>query len=274
MSRSASLLGSDWLAYAYLAKLRILNQLAYRVEAFAGFVANVIPLIAMVFVWKAAYEGIGSVENVTAMDMITYTIISISLKDVFYCKAQDSILASVRDGSIAIELIRPVHPLGRLLAEDLAMSFGAVIRRFLPLVAFSFVFFQPPLPHSFWAALLFVVSCCFSYALLWLLSALVGMIAFWWMELGNLGMVKDAVVRLLSGSIVPLWFFPQIVQDVSVFLPFQYTFQTPLSIYIGKIGVVEALPAMGVQLIWVAVAYLCLVWAWKHGSQKVMVQGG
>lgn len=264
----------ELLPYLFLAKLKIQNELAYRLVAFAGVAGNIIPLTSMVFVWKAAYSGVAAVEGVSAVDMITYTIISFSIKDIFYCKVQDNILNGVRDGSVAIDLIRPFHPLGRFLAEDLASSVGSFLRRFIPLVVFSAVFFQLPLPASGVSFILFLISCCLSYALLWMLSALVGLISLWWMELGNLGMVKDAIVRLLSGSIVPLWFFPGPIQEVSAYLPFQYTFQVPLSIYIGRTAVDEAIHPMQVQLLWVLGLLTLLALIWDRGIKRVQIQGG
>jgi ABC-2 type transport system permease protein len=89
-----------------------------------------------------------------------------------------------------------------------------------------------------------------------------------------MGMVKDSIVRVLSGSIVPLWFFPESVQTVSKFLPFQYTYQTPLGIYIGNIGTREALAAMGIQFIWIAVLFMLLAAGWKRTKTKTLIQGG
>jgi ABC-type uncharacterized transport system permease subunit len=52
-----------------------------------------------------------------------------------------------------------------------------------------------------------------------LLSALTGMITFWAMYLGRLGVVKDVLVNILSGMLIPIWFFPPF--SAGRFLPFQ-----------------------------------------------------
>ncbi len=87
-------------------------------------------------------------------------------------------------------------------------------------------------------------------------------------------MVKDAVVRVLSGSLVPLWFFPAEVQRVSEWLPFQYTYQTPIGIYIGIMPARDAMQAIGIQALWVVILALLLAWIWKRARSKVMIQGG
>jgi ABC-2 type transport system permease protein len=130
------------------------------------------------------------------------------------------------------------------------------------------------MPANAWAVGGFLVSSLFSFAILWLMSAMVGMVSFWVAELGNLGMVKDAFVRMLSGSLVPLWFFPAGVQNISEWLPFQYTYQTPIGIYIGMTSASDAVKAIGIQGLWIGILSLLLAWIWKRARSKVMVQGG
>jgi ABC-2 type transport system permease protein len=82
------------------------------------------------------------------------------------------------------------------------------------------------------------------------------------------------LIRILSGSFVPLWFFPQWVQKVSAFLPFIYIYQTPLSIYIGKINVKQAFQSMLIQFVWILILSFILSRIWKKACRMVTVQGG
>lgn len=260
--------------YLYLAKASILNQLAYRLEAFAGFGLNLIPLASLVFLWKSAFQGNQQVAGVTQDQMVAYSILAVALKDVFYFKTQESILAGVQTGQIAIDFLRPYNVLCRYLSEDIATSFTSVLRRFVPLLLFSAIFITMPLPSSASAAALFLLSCVLSYAILWSLSALTGLIAFWAMEVGNLGMVKDALVRILSGSIVPLWFFPEPARKIFDLLPFRYTFQTPLGIFIGKTGFSQALQEMMIQVGWATALGISVFLVWHLARRRLMIQGG
>ncbi len=151
---------------------------------------------------------------------------------------------------------------------------SSVVNKVLPLFLLASIFFQVPLPISFTSFLLFMPSCVLSYAILWLLSAIIGLVSFWVMELGNLGMAKDSIVRILSGSIIPLWFFPSSVQTISKFLPFQYTYQTPLAIYIGEISLIDAWKSMGIQFVWIAVLFGFLYVIWNNAKKKTLIQGG
>lgn len=260
--------------YLYLAKASILNQLAYRMEAFAGFGLNLIPLASLVFLWKSTFQGNEEVAGVSQDQMVAYSVLAVALKDVFYFRTQESLLTGVQSGDIAIDFLRPYNVLGRYLSEDIATSFTAFLRRFLPLIIFSATFITLPLPPSWAVAALFVTSCIFSYCILWTLSALTGLIAFWAMEVGNLGMVKDALLRILSGSIVPIWFFPEPAREILNLLPFKYTFQTPLGIFIGKTEIPQAIHEMMIQATWAAGLGLGVFLIWHLARRKLMIQGG
>ncbi|QYR21924.1 ABC-2 family transporter protein [Paenibacillus sp. sptzw28] len=258
-----------------MTKMRILSNLAYRFEVFASVGTNLILMVASIFVWKAAYGGsIGQVDSLNLSDLTTYTVVSILLSSIFVCDVQDTIYSKIREGQIVTDFYRPIPLLACYLADDLGGSLSNLVNKVLPLILFASLFFGVPLPASLTGFLLFIPSCLLSYGILWLLSALVGLIAFWVMELGNMGIVKDSIVRVLSGSIVPLWFFPESVQNVSKFLPFQYTFQTPLGIYIGETGPAAALSSMAVQAVWIGILFLLLAAFWKKTKTKTLIQGG
>jgi ABC-2 type transport system permease protein len=265
------------LAYGYLMRMRILTALAYRFEVWIGVVGDVIMLTAYVFIWKAAYGGgiDGSGASVIELhSMISYSVLAVLLACIFQIGVQDTIYQQVREGNIAMDLLRPIPLLGTYFANDVGNMISALVNKALPLLVIAAALFGFPKPSSFGAFAIFLVSALLSFFILWLMSALVGLVAFWVAELGNLGMVKDAVVRILSGSFVPLWFFPSSVQRISEWLPFQYTYQTPIGIYVGATTIIDAWRAIGVQVLWVIVFFLLLSWVWRYAKSKVMIQGG
>jgi ABC-2 type transport system permease protein len=92
-----------------------------------------------------------------------------------------------------------------------------------------------------------------SYMILWLISAIVGLTSFWVVELGPLGHIKNALVGTISGSFIPVWFFPDAIRKFLEFLPFMYIYQLPIGIYIGKTDMTESIKGMAVQLLWVCI---------------------
>ena len=101
-----------------------------------------------------------------------------------------------------------------------------------------------------------------------------GLTAFWVTDFGDVSSVKTSLVFALSGRLVPMWLFPDLIADASRWLPFQYMFQAPLEIYIGRVSATEVVHILSVQAIWVAVFALFTGLVWTRAQRRVFVQGG
>jgi ABC-2 type transport system permease protein len=260
--------------YTYILKLQLLNALAYRFEYLSSIGRNLFFLLGSVFLWRTAYRGIDQVEGVSEAQMVTYAVVAVLMNACFTISIDNTLFGKVRAGEIALDLIRPVNLLWYWMTEDVGRSLAAVTQFAMPVLAISLFFVAPPLPVGGVQWLLFIPSCVLSFLLLWQLSALVGMTAFWVTDFGDVSTVKNSLVFALSGRLVPMWLFPDAVVQVSRWLPFQYTFQAPLEIYIGRIPVAEAGTILTVQAVWVAVLLLLLRVVWARAQRRVFVQGG
>lgn len=261
-------------AYSYFTKIRIINNFAYSFEIMARFVSNFLVLVITVFIWKAAYKNNIGIAEVNQEQMITYSIISILLVSIYSVRVDRIVNERVREGFIAIDFMRPINLIVGWFFDDIGTSIDSFLLTLLPLLIFSIAIIKVPLPANLTAFMLFLASVFLSYLILWIITAMTSMIAFWFIELGNLSFVRSQLIRILSGSFVPLWFFPQGVQKVSAFLPFVYIYQVPLSIYIGKINFQQALQSMLIQVVWILILIFLLSLIWKKACRMVTVQGG
>lgn len=156
------------------------------------------------------------------------------------------------------------------------MAISSVISKLIPLILITTLLIQPLLPYSFTALAFFLVSASLSFVILWLISAIIGMLCFWYLQLGNMGgTIKDGVILIASGRIIPpLWLFPNSVQNIFRFLPFQYIYQTPLGIYIGKISRQEIMVQLMIQIVWVLILGGLIAIMWQKARKRVLIQGG
>ena len=262
------------LAYLYIAKTRILVNLAYRFEVFSAILTNFILMISTVFFWKVAYNGINEVSGVNLEQMITYSIITALLGTLFIFNVENVVIERIREGDIAVDFIKPVNVFGIYFAQDIGNIVSSFIQRSLPLLLFAVIFIKPPLPKSFLHFAVFLACSFLSFFILWFLSAIIGVLAFWVIDFGPMGFVKDVIVKILSGSIIPIWFFPEHFQSVLRYLPFIYTFQLPAGVYIGKIGLREAANSMLIQLLWVLLLFSLFYFMQRKAKKKLVSQGG
>ena len=261
-------------AYIYIAKMKMLTSMAYRFDFFTSFLTQAVLMVSWVFLWKAAFATQDVVGGVTESEMLQYAIVSMLLSTFYQRGVQNTINNKVREGEVAVDLFHPISVLGTYLAQDIGAAVNSFFILSLPLALISVFLLNIPLAVGGGTFLLFLACCLLSFAIQWILSALIGIISFWLVELGNLGLAKDAVVAILSGSIVPLWFFPESIQNISRFLPFKYIFQAPISIFVGKMPADELIPTFVIQAVWVLAFSLILMFAWGKAKKKVVIQGG
>ena len=261
-------------AYRYLMKMKILVGFTYRFEVVMVVLTRLVVMVASVYLWNSAYEGVTVMEGLTRSQMITYAVLAIVLSSLFQTDVENGIGRGVRRGTIAVQFLRPKDVLSLFFFEDVGLMITSLMLRCAPLLLCGILLFGLAAPVSVGAMAMFLISIAFSYLIIWLLSAITSMITFWAMFLGQMGAVRIVVVNILSGMLIPIWFFPPVLQHILRFLPFQYTYQTPLGIYIGRISIMDGLFQMGVQCGWIVLLFFVLQFIWKRAQRRVLVQGG
>ncbi|HYI54836.1 MAG TPA: ABC-2 family transporter protein [Microlunatus sp.] len=106
------------------------------------------------------------------------------------------------------------------------------------------------------------------------LLVLLDMTSFWTLEVTGIYLSYSLVSRLLSGSLVPLWFMPDWLRVLAGVLPFQATTFTPVAIYLGSLDGAAMWRSLGISAAWVIILALLLRWSWARVVNRVVVQGG
>lgn len=260
--------------YLFVYKTRIIRSFTYKFEVYGNILMQVIIMITTAFFWKALFGSETFGNGITADSMLTYTVMSSVLSVLFTTGVERRMQQSVEKGSIAIDMMRPVNVFGVFLAEDLGSLTALLVQNLLPILLLGSLLIQVPVIASPSAIPLFAVSLVLSMGINWLMAAIFGMWAFTAISMDALFQAKKHLIRLLSGSIIPIWFFPKWLADILNALPFVYIYQLPLDIYIGSTTDEEIYSRILLQLVWALVlaALFCLLS--KRVLKKVLVQGG
>ena len=261
-------------AYIYAARTAMETMMAYRFQVWTYTIMQCLMMIAVGFFWRAAYGGAEISNGVTDETMITYTVISNIVSTLYYMGVEDRVTDAEKSGSIATDLIKPVNLFGLYFAQDMGCILYNLVFGAVPLFIVSLLVFGLPAPASGAHLCLFLVSFALGYGINWTFSAVFSLIAFTAIDLGPVFSIKYHFVNMLSGAVIPLWFFPEWLQRALYFLPFVYMYQEPLSMYIGKYDLSECLLKLGVQAIWLAALTGVFMFAQKRAERRVLVQGG
>lgn len=261
--------------YAAFTRSAFQTRLAYRSEVWASVFGQVVVVFAKIAVWTAVFQGAASVDGVTLLEMITYALLSGTLLAAWeWQNLLHDVGRSIETGDVAVYLLKPMHyPLYLFASEcgNLAFRLVAVV---VPTVAIVGATYGVLPPASGFHAVLFVVYWLLSFGLLFLISAMCGLLAFWLMTAFSLEWLLIGVYALLSGSFVPFWFFPEGFAAVGKHLPFAYLGYYPTAVYLGKLGTGEALVYLGLGLVWVALLLLAVTLLWRRARMRILIQGG
>ena len=262
-------------AYRQIVRGRVQMALTYRQNSFFLLALVVVQIFVLRKVWTALYAS----HSTSGLLGLHALIVYLTIANLQTWVLQDPSVSfymyeRIREGIVAFDLVRPIGFVSQMFAHLVGSGIASLL---FILPAVPIVVFAGSLsgPVSVTAGLLYLVSLLAGYVIATLLTLMLGMIAFWTMETQGLTMLYLLVNSFFGGALVPLTLFPHGLEILARSLPFQATAYTPVGIYVGQIHTGhDALVAIGVQLMWVAVLALGSLAMWKRALYHVVVQGG
>ena len=89
-----------------------------------------------------------------------------------------------------------------------------------------------------------ILSVVFAFLMNFYVNYCLGMTAFFLVKANGIRVVYQLFAQIFSGALIPLNFFPEILQRVMIFLPFQYTNYIPAMVWTGS----ENIGVMGLSV--------------------------
>jgi len=265
--------------YWHVINIGIQNNLTYRFNFLARSVFGLIPLIAILYVWKTIYSGNGSgskVGDYTLAEMISYYLLT-TIVDALTAVNEDDwqIAADIKDGNISQFLLKPIDYLWYRLCLFLSGRLTYLAVAVAPLTLFIlYLRHYFVLPPDWTALICFLFSTILTALLQFFMSYAMAMLAFWVLEVSTFIFILFAFEYLASGHLFPLDILPRGLEQVLFFTPFPYQMYFPVSIYMGKTAGSDLAIGLLIQGAWVLVAYTVARLAWRRGIKKYSAVGG
>lgn len=269
-------------------KLRIKTYLPFAINAFQrmlSYKASVIifligegmMLAVTYYLWKAIYGNSPDMilNGFTLNEMIIYILVSfltilMTSADIVY-----DISREVKDGTIAINLIRPVSYEKRMMFQ----CFGMLMYYFVVIFIAAFtviniLFYSYQGTISITNILLYLLSTILGALINFYFSYAFGLLSFKITNMWGLSFIMMAIVQLLSGALIPIAFFPSMIQRFIELLPFSSLIYTPTMIYLGKITGIELVKALSLQIIWIIILAAVAKLMWNAMVKRLTILGG
>jgi ABC-2 type transport system permease protein len=261
-------------AYLELIRIRFLMMLAYRVNYYSGIAIYAINIGAYYFVWNAIYAGKPALGGFSAAQMSTYIAVAWMARAFYFNNLDREISNEIRDGSVAIQFIRPYQYIVVKMMQGLGEGIFRLLMFSTPGMVIVSLLFPVTLPKdaSLWG--LFMIMLLFSFLINSQINILIGLAAFFMESSEGLMRMKRVAVDLFSGLIIPLSFFPGWAETALKWLPFQAITYLPSSVFTGRVSGEAAWQALGVQALWFFILIGPIVWLWIRARHRLFVQGG
>ncbi|MFQ9514743.1 MAG: ABC transporter permease [Eubacterium sp.] len=250
---------------------------AYRTHSMVSIFVGPVYFIVQYFIWNSVYGGSQTtIYNMELSQILSYfgavTLIGYLTMDF----ADWNLQMLIRTGKFITFNLRPIHHRFFALSQKIGHRALGFLFEFLPcFLIFQFIFKVNMIPvHIGWT----VLSIGLSFLMNFYVNYCIGMTAFWLVQASGIKNVFNVLCSLLSGSIIPLVFFPGFLQKILFFLPFQYISYVPAMVFTGSYslgGVTMEIPQIvGCQAIAVLIIFVISEIVYRRAIVKFSSVGG
>ncbi len=217
--------------YWHVITVGIQNNLTYRFNFLARTLFGLIPLIAILYVWRTIYAGNkqGAIGTYSLAEMISYYLL-VTIVDALTAVNEDDwqIAADIKDGNISQFLLKPIDYLAYRLCLFVSGRLTYLAVAAIPLALFILSLSKYfILPKTFAAFGCFLFSVLLTALLQFFTSYALAMLAFWVLEVSTFIFIVFAFEYIASGHLFPLDILPPTLRDALFYTPFPYQLYFP-----------------------------------------------
>lgn len=264
------------LKYLSLLRVGVLEEMQFRLGAAVRLFGNIIYLIIIYFLWKAIFDSSPTevVNGMTFADTMIYLVLASALFSAMEMYVTWQMGRSVQSGNIVMDLLRPM---GYTTYNLLVFSGNTLVSVFVNLVpTMLIVYFITGGGFALsWNLLFFAIAVFIGTILNFFINFFVGVICFYTESIWGINIMKEVIVMLLSGASIPLAFFPEKLQQIVYYLPFQAIYNTPLTLLISReLSVKTGVSMLGIQIFWLVIMGVISNLFFRISVRRITVNGG
>jgi ABC-2 type transport system permease protein len=252
--------------------LHFQDSLAYRAQGVVWILTDIIPTVTLPLMWLAAYGDRTHLRGFSKEGLVAYYLAVSVVSNLVFAHPWE-IARDIKDGRLSIYLTRPFTYYGFIFASNLTwrlvrtmlyipffLGILAIFRHYL-----SWGGFQAG--REFWAAL--VLAHLLSFQIAWLL----GMAAFYLVEVGGVYEFWYMIGGFLAGQMAPLELLPEAARAAAQVMPFSYVLWFPVQVFLGNLPQEVVMRGLVVQAVWTVVIWLAGQALWRAGLRKYTAVG-
>jgi len=259
--------------YQALLRIAFLGQIQYRASSLIWMIGMLLEPLVFLVVWStaAAAKG-GEVAGFDAREFAAYYITLLVVNHLTFSWIMHTFQYRIQYGSLAFELLRPLHPIHTDLCDNLAYK-ALMMVVVTPAVVLLVIGFEPRFTFVPWSLLAFVPALVLGFAMRFLLEWSLALAVFWTTRVLAMNQIYFALLMFLSGRVAPIEVFPGWLQQVAVALPFYYMIAFPVELFLGRVPPEAVARGFVVQGVWLLAAAVVITSAWRSAVRRFTAVG-
>lgn len=260
-------------------KLNMKTLFQYRKTFFLSAIIQPIELIVGIVIFTSVYKfgNYDTIHGYSLTQMVWYIGGMQILGNIIWNITDSRVSNQILDGSLSIHLLKPASLFQFELANAVAFRSIGILFETIPILAIQSILFFPSF-LTWVSTMKFAVCALLSFFLFFLVNFLVGMAAFIIKSNSSIISFKFILISFFGGTmIIPLDFFPEWLQTVSLFMPFRYLYYDPLQFFLNR-ETAQSLSyfgqVVGMQMLWIALLYLTIKLLWPRVIKRYCAVGG
>ena len=248
--------------------------LVYRFGFLFTILGNIVYLGVAYYLWKSIYRYADTIRGLTFDETFLYVGLGSAIFILLKTYADWIIHYEIREGMIAVYLTKPID----FQLYALAANFGSLLMGLtavtLPTVLILTFVFKVKVALGI-GLLLFPLSLLLAFLISFSIDYFVGIMAFYSESVWGLSITKEIIVTVFSGALIPLQFFPDSIQKILLWLPFQAIYHTPIMMMTrADQGLDVFLPMLLTQLMWAAALFTFTRLFYSQAIKVLRIAGG
>jgi ABC-type uncharacterized transport system, permease component len=237
--------------YLEIASIYLKTQLAWKADAISSIIFTITKIIFAYLIWGIIFDGREMVSGFTFHSMLSYYIISSFLTQIDISGGiSREISYKIRNGTFSKYMVIPVQIEKYFIAMEAGSICFYLVADFIAAVAWVFIFrIRFVITGSILLILSAVVMILLGLLFMIKLNFYLGILTLKYQEISTFLIIKDNLVSLITGSIIPLALLPDYVVGFMKIFPFYYITYLPSMLLIGRCGE-EALRGIILLLVW------------------------
>jgi ABC-2 type transport system permease protein len=263
---------STWRAFPTMLRVGFAEAVAYRAEMLVWVLSTTMPLVMLALWTSVAREA--PIGRYGERQFVAYFLSTFIVRQLTGCWVFWEMNFAIRSGTLAMRLLRPVHPLWAYAADALA-SLPMRVLVSLPVASVALaVVGSRGVTHDPVLWVLWGISIAGAWLMTLLVNFIVGSASFFLESSLKLMDIWLVFFFVLSGYLIPLDLYPRTLLVVADCLPFRFQIGFPVELMTGVYGRRSALSMLAAQWAWNAGLLGLTLWAWRRGLRRFAAYGG